>query len=163
MRTTRRYDDARRLVLGILALRLIGSVVLLAAFGYEMYEDERTAAWVELVLTAAVAGGVFAGIISARELLSPRVIAASMLHGPAAWLEAIGDMTPEAGLRGLARFQLAQIEAEADDFGWITDRIVEIADAHADGRIVAMLEGGYDLTGLMESVAAHVAALGKGL
>ena len=91
--------------------------------------------------------------------------------GPAfrqAWerrlLPAVDEFKPElilvsAGFDAHRRDPLAQIEAEADDFGWITDRIVEIADAHADGRIVAMLEGGYDLTGLMESVAAHVAAL----
>ena len=39
-------------------------------------------------------------------------------------------------------------------------RLVEIADRHAKGRIVSSLEGGYSLTALRESVAAHVAALG---
>lgn len=68
-----------------------------------------------------------------------------------------------AGFDAHRRDPLAQIEADAADFGWLTDRIVELADSHADGRIVALLEGGYDLTGLMESVAAHVAALNKGL
>jgi len=95
--------------------------------------------------------------------------------GPAlrrAWerrlLPAVDAFRPElvivsAGFDAHRRDPLAQIEAEADDFAWITDRIVEIANAHADGRIVAMLEGGYDLVGLMESVAAHVGALEKGL
>ena len=64
-----------------------------------------------------------------------------------------------AGFDAHARDPLAQIEAEADDFGWLSERIVELADKHADGRIVAMLEGGYDLRGLAESLAAHVKAL----
>jgi len=90
----------------------------------------------------------------------------------AAWekrlLPAVDAFKPElilvsAGFDAHRRDPLAQIEAEASDFGWLTARIVELANAHADGRIVAMLEGGYDLTGLMESVAAHVAELGEGL
>jgi acetoin utilization deacetylase AcuC-like enzyme len=36
---------------------------------------------------------------------------------------------------------------------------MEIADRHASARIVSVLEGGYDLTGLADSAAAHVAAL----
>ena len=39
---------------------------------------------------------------------------------------------------------------------------MQIADKHAEGRIVSMLEGGYDLEGLAKSVAAHVGALMKG-
>ncbi len=95
--------------------------------------------------------------------------------GPAlrrAWegklLPAVDAFRPElilvsAGFDAHRRDPLAQIEAEAEDFGWVTGRIVELAATHADGRIVAMLEGGYDLQGLSESVAAHVAALTAGL
>jgi acetoin utilization deacetylase AcuC-like enzyme len=36
---------------------------------------------------------------------------------------------------------------------------MEVADASAKGRLVSVLEGGYDLQGLANSVAAHVAAL----
>lgn len=68
-----------------------------------------------------------------------------------------------AGFDAHRRDPLAQIEAEATDFGRITDRIVEIADKHADGRIVSMLEGGYDLRGLSESVGAHLASLTRTL
>lgn len=68
-----------------------------------------------------------------------------------------------AGFDAHRRDPLAQVEAEATDFGWLTDRIVELANDHADGRIVALLEGGYDLTGLTESLAAHIAGLTVGL
>ncbi len=45
------------------------------------------------------------------------------------------------------------------DFAWITTRLMEIAERRADGRIVSILEGGYDLDGLARSAAAHVSAL----
>jgi acetoin utilization deacetylase AcuC-like enzyme len=54
---------------------------------------------------------------------------------------------------------LANLNLDADDYAWITLRLVELAERHAQGRIVASLEGGYSLTALRESVAAHVQAL----
>jgi acetoin utilization deacetylase AcuC-like enzyme len=51
---------------------------------------------------------------------------------------------------------LAMVEA---DFLWVTDRLVEMAERHCHGRVVSMLEGGYDLTGLARSVAVHVGSL----
>jgi acetoin utilization deacetylase AcuC-like enzyme len=49
--------------------------------------------------------------------------------------------------------------AEAD-YAWVTMQIKRIADAHAGGRVVSMLEGGYALSALGRSVAAHLKALG---
>ena len=54
---------------------------------------------------------------------------------------------------------LAQIEVEAEDFGWITARLCELADRHALGRLVSMLEGGYSMDALRSSSVAHVQAL----
>lgn len=51
---------------------------------------------------------------------------------------------------------LALVEA---DFMWATEKLAEIADKHARRRIVSLLEGGYDLTGLARSVAVHVKTL----
>ena len=48
---------------------------------------------------------------------------------------------------------------EAEDFAWATRQVMAIAEQACDGRIVSVLEGGYDLRGLAESTAAHVAAL----
>ncbi|MEO8835297.1 MAG: histone deacetylase family protein, partial [Caldimonas sp.] len=42
---------------------------------------------------------------------------------------------------------------------WITERIKEVADKHAGGRIVSCLEGGYNLGALARSVAAHLRVL----
>mgnify|MGYP003562449943 FL=1 len=54
---------------------------------------------------------------------------------------------------------LASLELGIDDFAWITSRICDLADAHAGGRVVSTLEGGYDLSALAASVAAHVDVL----
>jgi acetoin utilization deacetylase AcuC-like enzyme len=54
---------------------------------------------------------------------------------------------------------LASLELEAEDFGWVTERLLEMAKTHCGGRLVSTLEGGYDLEALAESSAAHVAAL----
>jgi len=64
-----------------------------------------------------------------------------------------------AGFDAHRRDPLAQINLDATDFGWVTQRLMDIADGSAGGRIVSVLEGGYDLQGLQESVAAHVTAL----
>ncbi len=54
---------------------------------------------------------------------------------------------------------LAQLQLEADDFAWVTTALMRIADRHCGGRIVSILEGGYDLAALADSAAAHVRAL----
>jgi acetoin utilization deacetylase AcuC-like enzyme len=54
---------------------------------------------------------------------------------------------------------LAQLQLDAEDFGWITGELVAIANRHASGRVVSSLEGGYDLQALRESCIAHVGAL----
>ena len=64
-----------------------------------------------------------------------------------------------AGFDAHRRDPLAQINLNADDYTWVTQKLMAVADASAGGRIVSVLEGGYDLQGLSESVAAHVTAL----
>ncbi len=54
---------------------------------------------------------------------------------------------------------LADLMLEADDFAWITTELRAIADRHGGGRVVSMLEGGYNLDALAESAVAHVQAL----
>lgn len=57
---------------------------------------------------------------------------------------------------------LAQLMVEEADFAWVTERLLDIAGDHAAGRVVSTLEGGYDLSALARSAAAHVAALMRG-
>jgi acetoin utilization deacetylase AcuC-like enzyme len=67
-----------------------------------------------------------------------------------------------AGFDAHRRDPLANLQLVEADFGWVTRKLMEVADTTADGRVVSVLEGGYDLEGLSQSVAAHVIALMRG-
>ena len=54
---------------------------------------------------------------------------------------------------------LAGLKFRTEDYGWVTERLAEIAAGLCHGRLVSALEGGYDLSALAESVAGHVGAL----
>ncbi|HZH43149.1 MAG TPA: histone deacetylase family protein [Lysobacter sp.] len=86
----------------------------------------------------------------------------------AAWcdqlLPAIDAFRPQlllisAGFDAHRRDPLAQLQLDAGDYAWLTAQLVALADRHAHGRVVSMLEGGYDLTALRECSVAHVDAL----
>ena len=64
-----------------------------------------------------------------------------------------------AGFDAHHRDPLAEIRLEAEDFAWATAELMGIADKFAGGRVVALLEGGYDLKGLAASSAAHIRQL----
>lgn len=64
-----------------------------------------------------------------------------------------------AGFDAHERDPLAQIALVEEDFSWATDQLLAVADSHAGGRVVSVLEGGYDLDALAGSAAAHVARL----
>ncbi len=64
-----------------------------------------------------------------------------------------------AGFDAHRRDPLAQIELDAKDFAWATGKALDVADRCAAGRVVSLLEGGYDLQGLSLSVSAHVTTL----
>lgn len=64
-----------------------------------------------------------------------------------------------AGFDADYRDPLAQLNWRPDDFSWLTLKLREVADRHCAGRIVSMLEGGYDRQGLATGAAAHVTAL----
>jgi acetoin utilization deacetylase AcuC-like enzyme len=64
-----------------------------------------------------------------------------------------------AGFDAHARDPLAGLEWQAADFAWLTGALCDLAAAHAGGRVVSVLEGGYDLVALRDSVAAHVGVL----
>ncbi len=67
-----------------------------------------------------------------------------------------------AGFDGHRADPVAHIELEADDFAWLTGELVDIAARHAGGRVVSVLEGGYDLQALADCSVAHVRALAGG-
>jgi acetoin utilization deacetylase AcuC-like enzyme len=79
-------------------------------------------------------------------------------------LPALDAFAPElllvsAGFDAHRADPLAGLELEEADFAWVTTRLCEAARRHARGRLVSVLEGGYDLPALGASAAAHVGAL----
>lgn len=82
----------------------------------------------------------------------------------ATWWPALEKFKPQfiiisAGFDAHADDPLAYLELHEDDYTWITKRIREVAEKHAEGRIVSALEGGYNLGALGRSAVAHVNAL----
>ncbi len=77
------------------------------------------------------------------------------------WLDAFAPelVLVSAGFDAHAADPLANLALSEDDFAWITARLCDLADAHAGGRVVSCLEGGYDMGALAASAAAHVAVL----
>jgi len=67
-----------------------------------------------------------------------------------------------AGFDAHTRDPLANLNFLEGDYDWVTRKLMDIADASASGRLVSVLEGGYDLHALANSVAAHVTALMRG-
>jgi acetoin utilization deacetylase AcuC-like enzyme len=79
-------------------------------------------------------------------------------------LPAIDDFRPDllvvsAGFDAHKDDPLANINLDENDFRWITKELMTLADKHAQGRIVSVLEGGYNLDALRSSVAAHLETL----
>ena len=67
-----------------------------------------------------------------------------------------------AGFDAHLRDPLANLNLLEADFGWATAQLMDLADKFAGGRVVSLLEGGYDLEGLARSVGAHVMTLMRG-
>ena len=82
----------------------------------------------------------------------------------ATWWSALARFEPEliiisAGFDAHADDPLAYLQLHEDDYVWVTERILEMADQFANGRVVSALEGGYNLGALGRSAAAHVTTL----
>ena len=80
------------------------------------------------------------------------------------WLPALERHRPNlilvsAGFDAHQLDPLAALNLQENDFKWITQQIVELANAYSEGRVVSTLEGGYDLDALARSAHAHITAL----
>ena len=79
-------------------------------------------------------------------------------------LPALSNFDPDfivisAGFDGHGADPLGGLRLTEDDFAWVTDEILGIAKDKADGRVLSILEGGYDLPALAASASAHVSRL----
>ena len=80
------------------------------------------------------------------------------------WLPALERFAPQAvfisaGFDAHRDDDMASLRLVEDDYVWVTREIKALAERHAAGRIVSCLEGGYNLSALARSVAAHVRVL----
>ncbi len=78
----------------------------------------------------------------------------------------IKDFKPDAvlisaGFDAHERDPLARMGLTTEFFGWMTLRMMEIADRFSAGRIISLLEGGYNLRELPKCIASHLEALGS--
>ncbi len=87
-----------------------------------------------------------------RQAMEQRILPSLANFGPDLILISAGFDAHEAD-------PLANLRLVEADFMWVTEELCKIADRHARGRVVSMLEGGYDLTALARSVAVHVRTL----
>lgn len=81
-----------------------------------------------------------------------------------AWLPALEVFAPQlvllsAGFDGHRQEQIAQLQFSAADYAWVTQKMLQVADHSAQGRLLSMLEGGYALTALGSSVEQHLRVL----
>jgi acetoin utilization deacetylase AcuC-like enzyme len=80
------------------------------------------------------------------------------------WLPALESYKPQlvfvsAGFDAHREDPLAYLQLEDEDYRWVTERLVEVADRHAEGRVVSTLEGGYNVTALGRCVVEHLGVL----
>lgn len=64
-----------------------------------------------------------------------------------------------AGFDAHERDPLGHVRLSTDMFGWMTDRVMDWASRHAHGRVLSLLEGGYDWRALADCVELHVSRL----
>jgi len=80
------------------------------------------------------------------------------------WIPALDEFRPElvvfsAGFDAHAEDDMAMLQFKDADYRWVTEQVKAVADRHAKGRIVSMLEGGYALSALGRSVVQHLRVL----
>jgi len=165
--------------IGALHARAAYGIRRIALIDFDVHHGQGTQAVVEsdpdLFYASSHQYPLYPGTGSLRE----RGIAGNVVNVPlpagsgsiefrAAWsdrlLPALDGFAPElvivsAGFDAHRHDPLAQLDVETADFVWLTQELLAIADRHAGGRLVSVLEGGYDLAALAESVATHVRTL----
>jgi acetoin utilization deacetylase AcuC-like enzyme len=87
-----------------------------------------------------------------REAFESRILPALHNFGPDLIIISAGFDAHQAD-------PLANLRLVEADYLWVTEKLADMAKRHSNGRIVSMLEGGYDLTALARSTAVHVKAL----
>jgi acetoin utilization deacetylase AcuC-like enzyme len=82
------------------------------------------------------------------------------------WIPALDAFRPDlvlfsAGFDAHVEDDMAMLRLADDDYGWVTAQVKAVADRHARGRIVSVLEGGYALSALGRSAVRHIKVLAE--
>jgi acetoin utilization deacetylase AcuC-like enzyme len=82
------------------------------------------------------------------------------------WLPRLREFAPEmifisAGFDAHYEDDMGNLGLLESDYAWVTEQLLKVAKESAQGRIVSMLEGGYVMSPLARSVAAHIKALAE--
>lgn len=80
------------------------------------------------------------------------------------WIPALDEFRPElvmvsAGFDAHLQDEISDLHFSDADFQWMTQRCLDVAEKHAESRLVSVLEGGYDLDSLARCAAAHIKQL----
>jgi acetoin utilization deacetylase AcuC-like enzyme len=80
------------------------------------------------------------------------------------WIPALDGFSPQmvfvsAGFDAHRDDPLAYLKLDDEDYRWVTERLLEVAERHAKGRVVSTLEGGYNTQALGRCVVEHVGVL----
>jgi acetoin utilization deacetylase AcuC-like enzyme len=121
-------------------------------FQHPFYPYSGTEAYADNMVNVPVPAGTRGDVV--RELVDSQ------------WLPRLEAFAPQmifisAGFDAHREDDLGQLGLVESDYAWITRRLMEVADRHAKGRIVSTLEGGYNLSALGRSVAAHLRTLAQ--
>jgi acetoin utilization deacetylase AcuC-like enzyme len=125
-------------------------VMLCSTFQHPFYPfcgaDTASDHIVNVPLPAGTAGDAY------REAFSAQIMPRLEAHRPQM-------LFFSAGFDGHREDEMAQFGLIEADYVWITEQVMNVAERHAEGRIVSLLEGGYDLSALGRSAAAHIKTL----
>ena len=125
-------------------------VMLCSTFQHPFYPfcgaDTVSSHIINVPLPAGTTGGPYREAFSARILPQLEAFRPQMLFF-------------SAGFDGHREDDMAQFGLVEADYVWITGQVIDLAARHAEGRIASVLEGGYDLSSLGRSVAAHIRTL----
>lgn len=125
-------------------------VLMVSFFQHPLYPyagtDEPASNMVNVPVPARTPGAEIRGLIEAK------------------WIPALEAFKPQmifisAGFDAHRDDGLANLSLSEDDYQWITERVMRLAERYAQGRVVSCLEGGYNLSALARSVEAHLRAL----
>jgi acetoin utilization deacetylase AcuC-like enzyme len=127
-----------------------GRVLMVSTFQHPFYPYSGTEAPAQNMVNVPLAAG--AGSKQFRDAVSK------------AWVPALEAFQPQlvlfsAGFDAHEEDDMAMLRLSDADYAWVTREVKAVADRHARGRIVSMLEGGYALSALGRSVVQHLRVL----